>query len=259
MPKKPNAFSSIGRSNMYGKPIAVLFGASGGIGSSLARSLSNEGWRLLLAGRSLDRLKAIEEADAELIQADATDPDDVANAFRHAREMEGYVAGAVNLLGNLLLKPAHRTSMEEWNDVLHVNLTSSFNVLKHAVSSLHEDGGSLVFMSSAAADVGLPNHEAIAAAKSGVEGLVRSGAASYAPKSIRINAVAPGLVRTPMTASITSSPPMLKASTAMHPLGRIGEPGDIASAITWLLNPNTRWVTGQVIRVDGGLSRIKPR
>jgi NAD(P)-dependent dehydrogenase (short-subunit alcohol dehydrogenase family) len=86
-----------------------------------------------------------------------------------------------------------------------------------------------------------------------------SAAASYAPRGIRVNGVASGMVRTQLTERLTSSEPALKASTAMHALGRIGEPSDIASAIAWLLDPKQSWVTGQVLSVDGGMSAVKPR
>jgi NAD(P)-dependent dehydrogenase (short-subunit alcohol dehydrogenase family) len=105
----------------------------------------------------------------------------------------------------------------------------------------------------------LANHEAIAAAKAGVIGLTLSAAATYAARGIRVNCVAPGLVRTPMTARLTSNEATLKASTAMHPLGRIGEPSNIASAIQWLLDAEQSWVTGQVLGLDGGLASVRPR
>ena len=109
-------------------------------------------------------------------------------------------------------------------------------------------------MSSAAARHGLANHEAIAAAKAAVEGLVRSAAATYAPRGVRVNAVAPGLVRTPLAARLTANPASLAASEAMHPLGRIGEPDDVAALVAWTLGPEATWVTGQGGGMDGGLS-----
>jgi NAD(P)-dependent dehydrogenase (short-subunit alcohol dehydrogenase family) len=120
-------------------------------------------------------------------------------------------------------------------------------------------GGAIVLVSSAAARVGLPNHEAIAAAKAAVIGLTLSAAATYASYGVRVNCVAPGLVRTPATARITSNEASLRMSEQMHALGRIGEPEDVASAIAWLLAPGAGWVTGQVIGVDGGLSSVRSR
>jgi NAD(P)-dependent dehydrogenase (short-subunit alcohol dehydrogenase family) len=118
-------------------------------------------------------------------------------------------------------------------------------------------GGSVVLMSTAAAHVGLPNHEAIAAAKAGVEGLARSAAATYASRGLRFNVVAPGLVETPLSERITSSEAGRKASLAMHPLGRLGEPGEVAGVVSWLLGAESSWVTGQVFVVDGGLSAVR--
>ena len=120
-------------------------------------------------------------------------------------------------------------------------------------------GGSVVFCSSVAAQRGLINHEAIAAAKAGIEGMALAAAATYAPYHIRINCVAPGLVRTGLTQKLTENEAVLKKSASMHPLGRIGEPAEVASAITWFLDPLQSWVTGQVLGVDGGLGNIQAR
>ena len=120
-------------------------------------------------------------------------------------------------------------------------------------------GGSVVFVSSAAARHGFPNHEAIAAAKAGVTGLVLSAAATYASSGIRVNCVAPGLVEAEMSQPLVSNEATLKASQAMHALGRIGNPNDVASAIIWLLDPEQSWVTGQTIGVDGGLGTLFSR
>jgi len=115
----------------------------------------------------------------------------------------------------------------------------------------------LSLATTGSADVGLVHHEAVAASKAGIEGLVRAAAATSARRGLRFNAVAPGLVKTPLAGALVTEPTLLAASTRMHPLGRVGEPEDVAGAIAWLLDPATSWITGQVIVVDGGLSTLK--
>lgn len=240
----------------------VIVGASGGIGSELCRRLAKPGVRLILAARTRDRLESLAEelrgAGAECVveACDATDAAQVDRVFARTAESSAAVCGAVNLCGSILLKPAHFTTDAEFAETLAANVTTAFNVLRAAVRTM-QDGGSVVLMSSVAARFGLPNHEAIAAAKGAVSGLVLAAAATYAPRKVRVNAVAPALVRTPLSAKITANELALKASAAMHPLGRIGEPADVAAVVAWLLGPESGWVTGQVMGVDGGMSTVK--
>ena len=142
---------------------------------------------------------------------------------------------------------------------MSLNVRPAFGRTRAAGKHMKGTGGSGVLMSSCAASVGLPNHEAIAAAKAGVEGLVRAAAATYAGSGLRFNAVAPGLVATPMAMRITENESALKASVAMHPLVRIGQPEDVAPSIAFLLGEASAWTTGQVLGVDGGLARLKGR
>ena len=169
----------------------------------------------------------------------------------------GQLDGLVNCVGSILLKPAHRTSEQEWRATLAANLDTAFAAVSAGSAAMRKNGGSIVLLSSAAARGGLANHEAIAAAKAGVEGLALSAAASYARSGIRVNVVSPGLVRTPLAEPITNNPASEKASLAMHPLGRLGEPEDVARAIAWFLAPEQSWVTGQVLGVKGGLGSIR--
>jgi NAD(P)-dependent dehydrogenase (short-subunit alcohol dehydrogenase family) len=143
--------------------------------------------------------------------------------------------------------------------VLARNLISAFATVRAAAGVMRKSGGSVVLMSSAAARIGLANHEAIAAAKGGVIGLALSAAATYAAQGIRVNVVAPGLVDTPMTERITGNETSLRSSVAMHPLGRIGRPEDVAATIQWLLEPDSAWLTGQIVGIDGGLASLKTR
>lgn len=236
--------------------IAVM-GAAGGIGSVLCRLLAERGARLHLAGRSAGPLEALaKELDARWTVVDATDHDAVGQ-WLASTQADGPLTGAANLAGSILLKSAHGTSAAEFETTLAQNLKSAFYLLKHAAPAM-KGGGSIVLMSSAAAQVGMMNHEAIAAAKAGVEGMARAAAATYAPRNVRINAVAPGLVETPLAAKLLATEATRKASVAMHPLRRIGRPEDVARAVAWLLDPASDWVTGQVLPVDGGLSSVRP-
>jgi len=236
----------------------LIVGATGGIGSALARRLAHQGARLALAARTPEALENLaRELGGIAIPTDATHPTEVDAAVARTVEEYGRLDGVAHCVGSLLLKPAHTTTNEEWDQTLLANLSSAFYVLRAAARVMQRTGGSVVLVSSAAGSTGLANHEAIAAAKGGIAAMAVSAAATYASRNIRVNCVAPGLVRTPLTARLTQSEVSLKASQAMHPLGRIGEPDDVAAAIAFLLDPANRWITGQVLGVDGGLATLK--
>jgi NAD(P)-dependent dehydrogenase (short-subunit alcohol dehydrogenase family) len=238
--------------------VHLILGASGGIGSALARRLAARGARLVLAARRAEPLEALAgELGADAVALDATSFEEVEQALAGAVERHGRVDGLACCVGSIVLKPAHRTSVAELEEVLRLNLFSAFAAVRAAAQPMaRSGGGSIALLASAAARRGLPNHEAIAAAKAGVIGLTLSAAATYAPRGVRVNAVAPGLVDTPMAAAITGNELARKASEKMHPLGRIGSSEDVARALEWLLDPAASWVTGQVIGVDGGLSTV---
>ena len=239
-------------------PVYVVLGATGGIGSELSRRLAAGGAKLVLGARNGEKLETLaEDLGAVPVKLDATRSQEVNGLFAKAAEEHGRIHGAVNCVGSFMLKPAHLTKDEEWAETIALNLNTAFGTVKAAAKHMPE-GGSVVLLSSVAARVGLANHEAVAAAKAGVIGLAMSAATTYLPRGLRINVVAPGLVQTQMTRKITASETSRKASEELHPMGRLGEPGDIASAISWLLSPEAGWVTGQVFGVDGGLSTLHP-
>lgn len=240
-------------------PVFVLFGAAGGIGSAVARLLSERGGRLLLAGRSPDKLKALQaEVGGEVFPLDATRYDEVDAAVDRAVGLYGRVDGIACLVGSILIRAAHQTSQAQVQAAIDMNLHPAFAAVRAGARAMKDTGGSVVLMSSTAARVGLPNHEAISAAKAAIIGLTQSAAATYAP-IIRVNCVAPGLTRTPLAQPIISSEPAERASIAMHPLGRLGEPIDVARVVAFLLGAESGWMTGQTVGVDGGLSTVRQR
>lgn len=238
----------------------IVFGATGGLGEELSRRLVSRDHQVFLGARSKDKLDRL--ADELRMPSGAVDADDlstITQAFSDAEESFGQIDGAVNAIGSILLKPAHLTSDHELQQTLQINLVSSFAIVREAARRMQKPGGSIVLVSSAAAGIGMPNHEAIAAAKAGVEGLSRSAAATYASRRIRVNVVAPGLVQTDLTRSIWENESSAAVSRAMHALGRLGTTDDVASCAEWLLNSQNSWVTGQVIGIDGGLANVMPR
>ncbi|WP_417390625.1 SDR family NAD(P)-dependent oxidoreductase [Gimesia sp.] len=238
----------------------VILGATGAVGSSLSRRLKGAGHDVFLAGRNPQVLRDLsEELAAPALELDVLEPGSIERTIQSACETFDHIDGVVNCIGSVLLKPAHLTGDEEWSEVLAVNLTSAFETVRSAAKVLGRQGGSVVLISSAAARVGLANHEAIAAAKAGVIGLTLSAAASYAGRGIRVNAVAPGLVKSKMTRHLWESEAAESMSSSMHALNRLGEPEQVASMIEWLLHPANDWVTGQVFGVDGGLATVIPR
>ena len=237
-------------------PKVLIIGGAGGIGRALAQQLSEKGWKLVLAGRTLQGLEEVASATGGTAAVlDATSFEAVESLLADHPDARC----AVNLAGSILLKSAHQTTESEFNETIDQNLRTAFSLVRACGLSWRQGGGSIVLMSTCASQVGLANHEAIAAAKAGVEGLARSAAASYASRGIRCNVVAPGLVDTPLASRLTQNEGARKASESMHPLGRIGTSDEVARLIAFLLDPENDWITGQIVGIDGGLARVRAR
>lgn len=250
---------------MLEKQTQVLIGGiTGGIGGKLAERLLGRGARVAGYARSADELESWRHAYPNLhtYVVDATDSKALAGVFDQANQDLGGLTGYVHCVGNLFLKPGFMTSDEEWDRVLATNLTSAFYALRESVRILRKQkAGQIVLVSSVAAGAGLANHEAIAAAKAGVEGLARAAAATHASQGIRINVVAPGLVETRAATALLGSEQSRSVSARLHPAGRWGQPEEVASLIDWLLSKDAEWCTGQVFALDGGMSSLvaKPK
>jgi NAD(P)-dependent dehydrogenase (short-subunit alcohol dehydrogenase family) len=226
----------------------LVIAASSSIGQQIVLKLREEGHEVLTTSRN----NKIITPDFIL---DATDFEAVDQVFEKA----GILDGVINCSGSLLLRSAHLTTKEQYQSVVDASLTTAFAVVRSAGKHMMQHGGSIVLIGSAAALTGIANHEAIAAAKAGIVGLARSAAATYANNNLRFNVIAPGLVATNLTASLVNNEASRKISEAMHPLGRLGQPDDIARAAVFLLNPANSWITGQVLAVDGGLAYVRSK
>lgn len=237
----------------------LVTGASGGIGSALCSQLFAAGHTVVAASRDLDRLANIEATHK--ISGDSTTEDGAGKLLEDAADVAGETPfGLAHCVGNTLLTPLHRTRSAAWTETLKANLDSAFHILHGWINQRlsAKAGGSAMLASSVVARIGVANHEAIAAAKGGVEALVRSAAATYAPQNLRFNVVAPGLTDTPLTAPLLKSEAFRAAATKQYPLAGLQAAEDVASAMAWLLSDQASRITGQVIPVDGGFTAIRP-
>jgi NAD(P)-dependent dehydrogenase (short-subunit alcohol dehydrogenase family) len=237
--------------------IALITGASGGIGRALASRLHAQGCRVAAVGRDAGRLAEVEAAVR--IAADTTTPDGAALAIATCQEALGAAPTLLaHCVGSTLIAPLHRTRTDAYREVMRVNLDSAVFMLQAWIAALQGGRGAAVFASSVVARIGVANHEAIAAAKGGVEALARSAAATYAAQGLRINAVAPGLTETPMTAGMLKMPAMREGAARQYPLGGVQTADQVAEVMAWLLGDGAARLTGQVIAVDGGFTTVRP-
>eukprot|EP00825_Cyclidium_porcatum_P008220 TRINITY_DN1409_c0_g1_i1.p1 TRINITY_DN1409_c0_g1~~TRINITY_DN1409_c0_g1_i1.p1 ORF type:complete len:280 (-),score=68.14 TRINITY_DN1409_c0_g1_i1:59-898(-) len=240
--------------------IALVTGAAGGVGRAVVERLAAQGWQLIVTSRNADHLTAAFGDRHLQVAADCSTVAGARQIAQVAKDHQMLPTALAHCVGNIRLGALHRMSEADFNDCLNANLVSAFHTLAAFVGALREarSPGAAVLVSSAAARIGTPNHEAVAAAKAGLEGLVRGAAASYAANGIRINAVAPGILETPASAAVIASPAAREGAARQYPLPGIGSPDELAELMAWLLSDSAARVTGQVWSLDGGFSSIRP-
>ena len=230
----------------------LVINGSGSIGSALVNELTNDGANVVYTSN-----KNTDSYQSESIHWKYSGEDSVKELFEDLKSKIDRLDALVNCLGSIFLKPAHLTNANDFDDVLDINLRSSFFLIKEAIPMMKKNGGNMLFFSSAASNIGLANHEAIAAAKGGLEGLVRSTAATYSKNNIRVNAIALGMVESNLSSKIISNPMSLEISKKMHSLGRIGSPDSVSKIAKQLIIDENSWITGSIINLDGGLATTK--
>jgi NAD(P)-dependent dehydrogenase (short-subunit alcohol dehydrogenase family) len=239
---------------------AVVTGGASGIGAASAFLLADHGARIAILDINDEGAEAAaaeinrRAGSAIAIHCDVAVELEVESAFRTLTSVLGPVDVLLNCAGVAMRRTVADECAGDWDHVLAVNLRGCFLCAKHALANFAERGGSIIHISSVAGITGLRSRAAYSASKGAVAALTRNMAMDYASRNVRVNSICPGFVRTPFINPLLNDPDRLARVTALHPLGRIGEPEDIANAVLFLASDASSWLTGQCIAVDGGLT-----
>ena len=230
----------------------LIFGATGSVGSSLAEQLKNSGKDIHLVARNESEVKVIaEKLGCSYSVADVLEDNFIEKVKADINEIKGiaYCVGSIDL------KPLRMVTEQDLNKCMKLNLYSAIEVIKGYQESLKKNKGSVVLFSTVAAQRGFTNHTIIASAKAAVEGLTVTLAAEFAP-NIRVNCIAPSLSKSKIAEPMLKNTVIAEGIAKAHPLKRLGEGKDSATLAKFLITDDSSWVTGQVIAVDGGRSKL---
>jgi len=230
----------------------LIFGATGSVGSSLAKQLKNSGNDIHLVARNESEVKTI----AEQLGSSYTVADVLEDGFIEKVKLDiNDIKGIAYCVGSIDLKPLRMVTESDMNKCMKLNLYSAIEAIKGYQESLKKNKGSVVLFSTVAAQRGFTNHTIIASAKAAVEGLTVTLAAEFAP-NIRVNCVAPSLSKSKIAEPMLKNPAIAEGIAKAHPLKRLGEGRDSAALAKFLITEESSWVTGQIIAVDGGRSKL---
>ncbi len=228
--------------------VALVTGASSGMGHATAQLLADGGARVFTAQRGA--------AGHEAIVADFADPDAPEAVIAHIQDKAGQLDILVNNAGVMREGTVEETPLDDWHLQMQVNLTAPFLLIRHAMPMLRKGGGTIVNVGSIEGLGSNPRHPAYCASKAGLHGLTRAVAIDHGPDGVRCNAVAPGWIDTPLNEDFIESTPDPVAFRAqigrIHPVRRTGSPEDVARLICWLASDEAAFVTGQIHTIDGG-------
>ncbi|GGC72923.1 SDR family oxidoreductase [Haloferax sulfurifontis] len=241
--------------------VAVVTGAGSGIGRATAEAFAAEGARVVVSDVNVEggeeTVARIEEAGgtATFVETDVTDGDAVAAMVDTAVSEYGRLDFACNNAGvGGAQKPTADLSADEWQQVIDVNLNGVWRSMRHEIPAMLDgDGGVIVNMASILGKVGFANASHYVAAKHGVLGLTKTAAIEYAEQGVRVNAVCPGFIDTPLLGEGgLDDPEARKGIESLHPMNRLGDVDEIASAVVWLCSDGASFTTGEALTVDGG-------
>ena len=230
----------------------LIFGATGSVGSSLAEQLKNSGNDIHLVARNENEVKKIaDNLDCSYTVADVLEDGFVEKIRTDINEIKGiaYCVGSIDL------KPLRMVTEKDLNKCMKLNLYSAVEAIKGYQESLKKNKGSVVLFSTVAAQRGFTNHTIIASAKAAVEGLTVTLAAEFAP-NIRVNCIAPSLSKSKIAEPMLKNTTIAEGIAKAHPLKRLGEGKDSAALAKFLITEESSWITGQIIAVDGGRSKL---
>ena len=230
----------------------LIFGATGSVGSSLAEQLKSSGNDIHLVARNESEVKII----SEKLGCSYTVADVLEDGFIEKVKSDiNDIKGIAYCVGSIDLKPLKMVTEADMNKCMKLNLYSAIEVIKGYQESLKKNKGSVVLFSTVAAQRGFTNHTIIASAKAAIEGLTVTLAAEFAP-NIRVNCIAPSLSKSKIAEPMLKNPAIAEGIAKAHPLKRLGEGKDSAALAKFLISEESTWITGQIIAVDGGRSKL---
>ena len=234
----------------------IIIGGSGSIGSSIAKELIEDGFQPHLIGRNEESLKTVsKDLNCEYSVADVNNSEQLKNSIQDCGEN---IYGLAYCAGSINLKPLSTVSEKDYIDSFRVNTIGAALSIKFLKEILKKNNGSILLFSTVAVKQGFINHSIVSTSKGAVEGLTLSLAAELSPE-IRVNCIAPSLTESEMSKKILSNDAIKKAIENMHPIPKIGSPKDFSKLASFLLGQNNKWITGQIIHVDGGRSTLRKK